>query len=87
MTGTDIFRIVVRKFGYGQEFWPMNLLPIDQWTKIYLHHAVITLNLAIYLQIKRNRDLLLDTHKIAEQKPERKVNNELLPQIINAGRA
>lgn len=61
---TCIFGIVVYKFCHRQKLCPIILLLINKYLEINLYCAILPFNLAIYLNIKCNRELLLDIEEI-----------------------
>lgn len=65
MVSARIFIIVVRKFRHEQEPYPVFLLPVNKKTKISLHYAILSLGLAVCLQIEYNKKLLLNVEKEA----------------------
>lgn len=67
MTNTDVFYIIVSKFGHRKKLGQIILFVINKNSKIDLHCTILSLGLAISLKIKSSRKLLLDPKKVAEQ--------------------
>lgn len=65
-----IFNIIVSKLSYRQEFCLIILFLIDKSTKISLYFDILFFNLAVCLWMKCSRGFLLNTKKIAQQRPE-----------------
>lgn len=70
MAGTCVFRIIIPKLGYRQEFYLIILFIIDKNLKVSLHNAILPLYLAVFLKIKNNGELPFDAKEIIEQQPE-----------------
>lgn len=67
MTGTDVFYIIVSKFGHRKKLGQIILFVIDKNLKIDLHCIILFLGLAISLKMKSSRKLSFDPKKVAEQ--------------------
>ena len=70
VTGACVLRIVISKLGYWQEPSSVILLKVDERSEIRHHGAVLPVGLPLYLQMKGNREPLLDVEEVAKQWPE-----------------
>ncbi len=55
VTGAGILGIVVGKFRHWQQSCPIILLPIDECFEVYFYRAILSLGLAICLQLESCR--------------------------------
>lgn len=52
VAGTRIVCIIVYKFCHRQKSCPIDLLPIDEGSEVFLYCAILSLSLVIYLSVK-----------------------------------
>lgn len=64
VAGAHILGIVISELGHAQGPNVVNLFSIDKCTKISFHCAILSLSLAIRLQIECSKQILLNAEKI-----------------------
>lgn len=64
MTGARIFGIIVGKFSDKKKPCLIIIFKIDKYSKVNLYNIILSLNLAICLLIKGDRESSLDVKKI-----------------------
>lgn len=65
MTNTPIFCIVIFKFCNEQQISSVMMLATDKNLKVFHYYSILSLILAIYLQVKSYKKFLLNAKKIA----------------------
>ena len=60
VVGTGIHNIIVGQFRYDKKLCPIILLEVDKNLEVNFYHTILPLSLAVYLQVKGNRESLLD---------------------------
>lgn len=70
LINTLFFFIIIYKFRHRQESYSFILPSINKSSKIDLYYTILSLDWAICLKIQENKKFLLNTEKIAYQKPE-----------------
>lgn len=86
MAGVYIFGIIESKFDYQLEFSFIILFEVDKNVQISLYNLVLSLCLAICLQIKGDKELLFDAKKIIKQQQNLEVNNKFLLITIKSNK-
>ena len=64
MIDIGIFRIIVRKFSHKKKLYPIIFNVIDKSLEISLYCTILSLNLAINLEIESGKILLFDPKKV-----------------------
>ena len=64
MFSISIFSIIVYKYSYWQEFCQVILLKINKNLEVYNYYTILTLILAINLNVKLNKKLILNMKKL-----------------------
>ena len=63
---TEIFDIIIRKFGYWWELGPVILFKIDKNIWIAFNDTILSLRLNINLRVERGRETTLDVKEVAK---------------------
>ena len=64
VANTSIFSIIIAKLYYKKKSYSIILFKVNKNLKIGLYYTFLFLNLIIYLQIKGDKEFLLNTKKI-----------------------
>ena len=64
MADIGIFDIIIGKLCYKKKLYSIILLKVDKDSEISFHYTILLFSLAICLQVKGNRESLLDAKEI-----------------------
>lgn len=65
-----VFDIIIDKFNYWKELYPVILLEVDKKTEVGFYYTIVPLSLTVSLRVEDNGKSLLNTQKVAQKKPE-----------------
>ena len=64
IAGTSIFGIIIGKLYYKKKLYLIILFEVNKSLKVGFYYTILPLNLAIYLQVKGNKEFLFNIRKI-----------------------
>ena len=67
IANVSILNIIVSKFCYKKKLYPIILLKVYKNLEVGFYYTILPLNLPVYLQIKSDRESLLDAEEIIYQ--------------------
>ena len=61
----DIFSVIIGKLYHKKKLCPIILLKVDKSLEVGFYCIILSLSLAVYLQVKSGKKFLLDIEEIA----------------------